>query len=116
MILPVRPAVVDKFHQEHPKLSSRVVYSKRPDLYCALPKKPYADRSIQGGGRVACNRNSQGELSLSIGMGKPEAFSGTSPLENAGGKGFRLTVLVPVYNERHVAEAAIRRVLNLSDH
>ena len=52
---------------------------------------------------------------MSIGVGKPEALSGTSPLENAGGRGFRLTVLVPVYNERHVAEAAIRRVLSLSD-
>ena len=28
---------------------------------------------------------------------------------------FRLTVLVPVYNERHVAEASLRRVLALED-
>lgn len=52
---------------------------------------------------------------MSIGIGKPEALTGTSSLESGGGRGFRLSVLVPVYNERHVAEAAIRRVLSLSD-
>ena len=48
-------------------------------------------------------------------MGKSdEALSGVRSIEDARSKGFRLTVLVPVYNERHVAAAAIRRVLALS--
>lgn len=52
---------------------------------------------------------------MSFGIDNPEALAGTSPLEGAPRTSFRLTVLVPVYNERHVAEAAIRRVLALSD-
>ena len=51
---------------------------------------------------------------MSIGIGKPEELSGLASAANPISKGFRLSVLVPVYNERHVAEAAIRRVLALS--
>ncbi len=46
----------------------------------------------------------------------------TSPLlrqlptyENTSATSFRLSVLVPVYNERHVVEASLRRVLALED-
>lgn len=45
---------------------------------------------------------------------RDEVLSGTAPLETSSFRAFRLSVLVPVYNERHVAEASIRRVLALS--
>ncbi len=35
--------------------------------------------------------------------------------ENSTATSFRLSVLVPVYNERHVVEASLRRVLALED-
>src|ERR1051325_2465502 len=37
-------------------------------------------------------------------------------VQNASLTSFRLSVLVPVYNERHVVEASLRRVLSLRDH
>jgi glycosyltransferase involved in cell wall biosynthesis len=38
-----------------------------------------------------------------------------SPIDASGSSTFRLTVIVPVYNERHVVEASLRRVLAVRD-
>jgi len=55
------------------------------------------------------------EKALSIEIGKTdEIVTGHSPVDSSARRSFRLSILVPVYNERHVAEAAIRRVLTLS--
>jgi len=54
-------------------------------------------------------------------MARPsDVFSQISPMERLsraprdGSSSFRLSVLVPVYNERHLVEASIRRVLTLN--
>jgi glycosyltransferase involved in cell wall biosynthesis len=47
-------------------------------------------------------------------LSNPSAFRECAP-STASLSSFRLSVLVPVYNERHVVEASLRRVLALSD-